>query len=791
MDFLEAPAYARPLDSRLLDQQVQPLYRDSAMPLAFGVVLAAFLVLLLWPDGQHARLLAWMGAVTMVAAARARLVAAYKASPAPTQNPRIWLNRFAVGAAISGAFWGATVPFLAPPHSQVDLLLSAVWPCGVAAGALAAFSISLRVLAAFVLPALLPGALFLVAGGGPLRLPLGGGMLAYMAFLWLIGRRMNKSHLNGIGLRIYNEQLVADVLGKNEKVAELNQRLEELLDERTTRLATTEAKYRTLFESAYDAIFLFKGERCVDCNAKAMEMFRSSREELLNRTPADFAPEIQPDGSPTREKARRLIDAALAGSSQHVAWLCRRPDGSSFDAEVGMNAVKLAEESYVQAIVRDVTERNRAQDRIRRLAYFDALTELPNGESLREHLDDLLNSQRQTRDLVGLLVLDVARFGEINVALGYTVGDRLLQAVARDLRRNTPAEWMVARLGASVFGVLQQGAPNQSEATEKAQALVSALEHVCSIDNVPVDVSIHAGLAFCPTHARTPELLLRHAEAAKAVSRERWSGLVVYNPSFDVDPASLSLIAELRSAIKADGLTLYYQPKLALDTEKPRGAEALVRWPHPERGTLSPNQFIPLAEKTGMITDLTFWAIERALRQCRSWRRAGFTLEVSVNICTRDLYHPDFVHRLAAIIHHIHAEPQCLILEITESVLMEDPEFSANILNQIHRLGIMLSLDDFGTGYSSLAYLARLPIHELKIDKSFVAELHSSHVSASIVRSTIGLAHDLGLRVTAEGIEDAQTLKVLRLLGCDLGQGYGISRPLPAADFGDWLKARS
>lgn len=792
MESADLPARSASIPSaRLLAHQVPQLYRDATLSLAFAVLLAIFLVALLWSDCPHARLLGWLTAIITVALLRARLVAVYNSRSDALHHFQRWLNRFAVGAAISGAIWGSTVPLFGTTHAQVHLLLAAIWPCGISAGAVAAFSVSRRVLLAFLFPALLPGGIYLLADGGQLQLALGVGTLAYFAFLWSIGSRIYRSHLSNIELRIHNDQLVEDVLAKNEEIAGLNDRLKELLDDRTARLTSTEAKYRTLFESAYDGIILLQGDRCIDCNAKALEMFGCERKEMIGRTVADFSPQFQLDGAVSGEKAKRLINTALAGSSHYVEWRCRRLDGSLFDAEIGMNEVRLAKDSYVQAIIRDVTERHQAEDKIRRLAYFDTLTGLPNLASLRERLDELAGAGGEYRHVIPLLVLDVARFGEINVALGYTVGDHLLQLVAERLRQQAKSGWMVARLGASVFGLLLCGASTEAEAVADARALISSLQRSCTVDGLPIDISIHAGLAVFPTHASTPELLLRHALAAKAISRERWSGLMVYEPAFDVDPSSLSLVAELRSAIESDGLTLFYQPKLTLESRDTDGVEALVRWEHPERGMLGPDRFIPLAEKTGLITDLTYWAIGRALEDCCAWRKKGFTGTVSVNISTRDLHHKGFAENVAEIIARTGAEPGWLMLEITESVLMEDPNFSTGVLNDINRRGIMLSLDDFGTGYSSLAYLVRLPIHELKIDKSFTTELHSNPVSMSIVRSTIALAHELGLTVTAEGVEDDWTMKVLTLLKCDVGQGYGISRPLPSNDFVRWFNERN
>lgn len=427
------------------------------------------------------------------------------------------------------------------------------------------------------------------------------------------------------------------------------------------------------------------------------------------------------------------------------------------------------------------------QDEIRRLAYWDRLTGLPNRENFRDSLFQAM-APGSGCQAMSVLTLDLDRFKHVNDVMGYAFGDRLLQAVASRLTQEVPAlEDVVARLGGNEFAVLLRGA-DAPRAMALAQQIARSFEEPLALEDQTVDVSAGIGIAVWPEDAEDADTLLSRSEIAMYAAKRKLSGALRYDASIDSSSAqTLSLLTELRHAVEHNELKLYLQPKVPLNGQSGWAAEALVRWLHPQRGLVPPMQFIPFAEQTGFVRQLTLWMFEEVARFLAAAQLVG-VLRVSVNLSTRDLLDPELSERLGAILqrHSVGASSFCL--EITESAIMDDPQRAEAMLNRLSEQGFKLSIDDFGTGYSSLAYLKRLPVDELKIDKSFVMGMEVGEDDAMIVRSTIDLAHNLGLTVVAEGVENATILERLRALACDEAQGYHISRPVPAQEFLVWQR---
>ncbi len=347
---------------------------------------------------------------------------------------------------------------------------------------------------------------------------------------------------------------------------------------------------------------------------------------------------------------------------------------------------------------------------------------------------------------------------------------------------------MVARLGGDEFAVLLMNT-DATAAAVKAQCLLEALERPFEVEGQHLDVAISIGMGIFPDDGEDPNTLLRRADIALFVAKQPRGAFVRYAPEQERQGASrLTLMADLREALQSDEeLFLQYQPLVRLRDRSLAGVEALVRWRHPERGLVPPLEFVPFAEKTRLIKPLTRWVLVSALKQSVAWQRGGHSIPVSVNISMRDLVDPDFPQMIAALLQAAQAPPSLLVLEITESLIMTEPERAIDTLSQLRKLGVRLAVDDFGTGYSSLAYLHRLPIHEIKIDKSFVAAITGEPSRANIVRASVELGHSFQLETVAEGVEDAPTLDLLAALGCDLAQGYFISRPMLANQMLPWL----
>ena len=474
---------------------------------------------------------------------------------------------------------------------------------------------------------------------------------------------------------------------------------------------------------------------------------------------------------------RRLSTAARRlGSGEYGVTLNTPAKG-----EIGELAQSL--EAMRQAIQQREVE-------IRRLAFQDALTDLPNREQFRTDLRKAIGHNAASGTPCAVLLLDMDRFKHVNDVLGHRFGDRLLRAVAERLRREAfPHQQVVlARLSGDEFAVLMSNA-DASAATPVAERIHAVLERPFVLDDHTVDLSAGIGVTVCPEHGTDADLLLSRAEVAMYVAKERQAGTVVYHAGLDTSSEeSLTLLSDLRQAVEHNQLRLFLQPKVCLRTSQIIGAEALVRWQHPTRGMVPPMRFIPFAEQTGFIRTLTMWMLEEVAAMAHRLAEEGHRLKTAVNLSTRDLMDQELPNKIEAILQRQQVDTALIVLEITESAIMDDPQRALQTLNRLHALGLKLSIDDFGTGYSSLAYLKRLPVDELKIDRSFVMNMETDLQDAKIVHSTVELAHNLGLSVVAEGVEGAKHWKLLAKLGCDEAQGFFIAKPMPGTDFMPWLE---
>jgi diguanylate cyclase (GGDEF)-like protein len=421
------------------------------------------------------------------------------------------------------------------------------------------------------------------------------------------------------------------------------------------------------------------------------------------------------------------------------------------------------------------------------LAYRDRLTGLPNRLSFRDAAHEAISQCTDPDAGVAVIMLDLDRFKHVNDVLGYAFGDQLLKAVAGRLTQHTMrGRDLVARLGGDEFAILLRNG-DAEHATAIAARIARSFEAPLMLEDQTVDLSAGIGIACWPAHAANADALLSRAEVAMYAAKRRTEAAVVYDPAIDsASTQTLSLLSELRRALELGELRLYLQPKIELNDARLVGAEALLRWQHPARGMVPPMDFIPFAEQTGFVRQLTLWIFDEAARHWSALQRHG-GLRISVNLSTRDLLDKELPDKLNGILQRHGVPAQGFCLEITESAIMDDPQRAEATLSRLSERGFKLSIDDFGTGYSSLAYLKRLPVHELKIDKSFVMAMERDDDDAKIVRSTIDLAHNLGLSVVAEGVENVSTWQQLRDLDCDEAQGYHMSRPLAADDFDIWV----
>ena len=422
-------------------------------------------------------------------------------------------------------------------------------------------------------------------------------------------------------------------------------------------------------------------------------------------------------------------------------------------------------------------------------ALHDALTGLPNRTLFYDRAEHALKTARRTGTAVALLIIDLDRFKEVNDTLGHYTGDQLLKEVGPRLQQVLRSADTIARLGGDEFGVVLENVSSEREAQAIAAKLIIVLQGPFRVNDLRLDVEASIGIALSTGDVNeTGELLVQHADVAMYAAKESNSGYTMYQTHLDhYAPDHLSLVADLRGAVANGELEVYYQPKVGIESNRVEGVEALVRWRHPVRGLIMPDDFIPLAEQTGLIKPLTFFVLQQSLDQLRRWNSNGLNLTVAVNLSARTLHDELLPSAIARILRIARMPPESLQLELTESSIMADRVRSQEVLDELDRMGIAISIDDFGTGYSSLAYLKRLPVQEIKVDKSFVVNMANDENDSVIACSTVELGRNLGLRTVAEGVETLEVLRLLRAVGCDQAQGFYFSHPLPAAELTQWM----
>jgi diguanylate cyclase (GGDEF)-like protein len=424
-------------------------------------------------------------------------------------------------------------------------------------------------------------------------------------------------------------------------------------------------------------------------------------------------------------------------------------------------------------------------------ALHDNLTDLPNRLLFQRSLVKAIAEAEEVGGKIGVMLMDLDHFKEINDALGHHFGDKLLAAIGPRIAQSLRDGDLMARLGGDEFGVLLADLPDDETASAVAERVVEGLRRPIRVEELDLDVSGSVGVALYPTHSEDPDMLLRHADVAMYAAKESGVGFEIYDEMIDrYKPELLTLVTQVRHAIEDGQFRMYLQPKVRLSDGRVAGAEALIRWEHPTLGRLSPADFIPMVEKTVLLKPLTYWAIEDVVRTLRSWGDYGVRVPVAVNLSPRSLLDQNLPGLVSGLLERFDVSPSLLRLELTESFLVADSGRSDAVLNELARLGVGLSIDDFGTGFSSLSYLKRLPIEELKIDRSFVSHMLDRVEDFTIVRATVELGRNLGLRVVAEGVQDRETFDRLGDFGCDEAQGFYIAKPLEPDAFWTWLSAR-
>ena len=541
-------------------------------------------------------------------------------------------------------------------------------------------------------------------------------------------------------------------------------------------LQESEKRMRSVLDNVSDGLATIEQTGIIEsANPAVVKLFGYSEDELVGQQ-ADVLIATTHRSAFVNYLERRLkLDIPVSGAHETMG---KRKNGSLFPLEFIVSSMQIGSRHLFIATLRDISERKAHTDALEYQALHDALTGLPNRSLFGDRLRQALLAARRNQKMFGVLLLDLDRFKDINDALGHDRGDSLLQEVTARLRGVLRATDTIARLGGDEFAVLTTEAKHPDDVVVTARKILAALEGPFAIADQMVETGASIGVAMYPLHGDDPSTLLRRADVAMYVAKRSGGGYAVYAPEQEAQTLRRSgLAGELRRSIPQGELVLHYQPQVTLATGAIHSVEALVRWNHPREGLMPPDRFIPMAEETGIIHPLSAWVIDSALAQLCKWLEAGLDVSVSLNVSPRNIEDHSLEEMVARALGTFKVEPQRLTLEITEGVAMAAA--AAKALHRLNEMGVRLALDDFGTGYSSLLYLMRLPVNEIKIDRSFVSALATDPDSGAIVRSAVGLGHNLGLRVVAEGLQDRAAEAVLVEAGCDAAQGFLVGRPAP------------
>ncbi|HZG82287.1 MAG TPA: EAL domain-containing protein [Brevibacillus sp.] len=550
----------------------------------------------------------------------------------------------------------------------------------------------------------------------------------------------------------------------------------------------SEEQYRIIAENTSDIISM------IDTDGNCLYLSPSHRTVLDHDVPEE---KIQNLLDWVTKEDRGIMEYAIehvCSTRKDYTAECRLTSGGQqIWTETKLNPIldESGEVHTLLLVTRDITERKHSEETIHHLAYHDALTDLPNRRMYIQHLGREIVSAKRFQSNLAVLFLDLDRFKDVNDSFGHDVGDLLLIETARRLKTCVRQGDIVARLGGDEFTILVSQLSGRKHAEEIANHIIQELEKPFVWNGHEFNISCSIGISLFPDDGEQAEDLLKRADTALYTVKSRGrNGYDFFDPTMETKSLERILMEnELRKAIEQKHFEIYYQPKMDIGSKQLVGMEALVRWIHPELGMIPPNRFIPIAEETGMILPLGEWILREACRQNKEWHEQGYELKVSVNLSARQIYQKDLVENIRQILNDTELDPKWLELEITESIFVKMEE-ATPVLQQIREEGIQISIDDFGTGYSSFSYIKSLPVDTIKIDASFIRDVHHNQESQAIVKAIVTIAESLNMNVVAEGIELTDQAEALQLNGCDQGQGYLFSKPLAKQDFDQYLKAK-
>ncbi len=762
--------------------QIKALYHAPAIMLV-NPINASFLAAVLWPAYPAWILLLWIGLFCAVASVRFIDRARYLRQPDEIGCEVSWARRFTVGAAATGFLWGlaASVVFVSPDPLAHVVVVFVVG--GMTLGAVSQQSAYLPAFFSFALPATVPQVVCYLAKGDRVSISMGLMLAAYVVVVALMGRYINRVIVESIRLR----------LGQ----AAANSKLRAAIAESKAVLMAwqqSEERFHTIFDSVNDLIFVhdFETGNFIEVNRSAYEILGYTRDELLKLNIGDIS---ENKSAHTSKDLLSAVQKARSGAPETFEWRGETKDGRLLWVEISLRRAAFGGRDVLLATAREISRRKEVESQLKRMAQFDLLTGLANRGVFVAEVARAIESTRRGGRSFAVLYLDLDHFKDVNDTLGHSIGDRLLQSVAERLQANVRAIDTLARFGGDEFALLMREIGDPTDAGVLADKLLQIMATPFLLDGNQIQSGVRIGIATYEPDTLGAEALLAHADVA--LYRAKSDGRHTYRfftSAMDAEVRKrVALTSELQVGIAAGQLFLVYQPQVDMESSRLVGLEALVRWNHPARGVLLPSEFLPAAERSGLMVMLGNWVLRTACRQARQWLESGVTLPpVAVNVSARQFKAPRQLEKeIEAALAETGVPPGSLEIEMTETALMGTSSGHDNVVERLRGKGLRFAIDDFGTGYSSLLYLRRFPVDRIKIAQEFVKDIGIEPNDTAIVKAAIGLARDLGIGVMAEGVETAEQVRLLHEWGCRQAQGLYFAAPMPAEDVLPLLRSGS